>query len=262
MSEINDTDLVRFLKAQPKSRRLMGLNCLDEFDLAAFVEHQVTEGERQSIQDHLAECRHCREQVRFLIKAQRAEIRESVPATLLSRAVQLEDSSEWHPLRRGWLWRSVGAVAAGSLLVAVVTLQRQKEDGPRPGISNAPSVSARSEPGGAVSDELTAPSSSRNHATNSHAPAVLFPNPGALLPRSEIEFRWESVRETVQYQVRLVTPEGEPVWDHTTDGTSARLTNEAKLTPGGKYFVWVRAYLEDGQIVRSKAVPFIVSDRK
>ncbi len=264
MAEINEHDLVQFLKVRPKRRARLGLRCLNEFDLAAYADHLVTEEERANIQAHLADCESCLDQVRFLVRVRKIAAPDSIPGALLSRARQLAGSEARHTIRPAWLWGAVGGVAAGLVVVAALTL-RQHQRQPRatyPEAPATPSVQMPSESGQADSSQHLDVPTLRNRAANSQVPAVLYPLPESTVLRSAVEFRWEPVRATLYYQVRLVTAEGEPVWEQRTEKTSVRLPRGVNLTSGHKYFVSVRAHLEEGKNVRSKAVPFSVIDRK
>ena len=91
------------------------------------------------------------------------------------------------------------------------------------------------------------------------SPTVLFPRNGATLRRNELDFRWESLADTVFYDLRVVTAEGTLVLETKTDDTHLRIADDIQLQPGAKYFVSVRAHLREGKTVKSSIVSFRVA---
>lgn len=85
---------------------------------------------------------------------------------------------------------------------------------------------------------------------------LIFPREGSVLPHSEVEFRWKSVRGSHFYEIRVVTAEGDVVWEGRVETTRARLPDNIELVPGREYFVSVRAYLPEGKTLKSPTVRF------
>jgi hypothetical protein len=171
------------------------------------------------------------EQVAFLVHLEEAELPSDVPSALLARARKVVH--EPSPLPR-FEWRWAGVAAATAVIVGLVSLtilQIGRDD-------TAPDQRVRSPQQEAVS------------------PKILSPLEGARLPGHQTEFRWEPVPGALFYRVRLLTGEGDRVWEARTEGTSLRLPREIRLTEGAKYFVTVWAQLSDGRRLRSPAVGF------
>jgi hypothetical protein len=92
-------------------------------------------------------------------------------------------------------------------------------------------------------------------------PVVVFPRNGATLRRSELDLRWQPLADTVFYDIRVVTAEGDLVMESKTEDTHLRIADNIPLQPGAKYFVSVRAHLRQGQTVKSGIVSFRISER-
>jgi hypothetical protein len=262
--QFDESDLVQFLKVRPQRRARLGLGCLNEFELAAYADGLVAESARERIQAHLADCESCLDEVHFMVKARKISLPESIPGPLLSRAQQLADSKTRQAIRPVWRWGAVGAAVASVVVIAALSIHRQQ---PEP-LSDHHAVPVT--PLVPMPAEATQENSGQNsdlRILNSRPgdlriPTVIFPRPDATLSRSAVEFRWEPIEGTLYYQVRLVTAEGEPVWEQKTEKTSVRLPQGVNLMSGHKYFVSFRSHLEEGKNLKSKAIPFIVIDQK
>ena len=240
--------------------------CPAEEQLAAYVENRLTEQRRQRIEGHVSKCAHCLGHVAFLLKVGELQAPE-VPADLLRRVqqppVELPRSG---PL---WRWAPVGALAA-SLAIAVSIMVRQP-DHPlpqRPSTPAAPAVAADHSSGQRLTAQ-TLPESqlprtpgrqTRNANSLAAAPLLIAPRAGSVVDRTDFELRWKDVPRALFYEVRIATSEGSLVWKTRVEQTSLRVPAEIQLRPGQSYFVWVRAYLPEGKVVRTEASPFSVHE--
>jgi hypothetical protein len=66
--------------------------------------------------------------------------------------------------------------------------------------------------------------------------------------------------DTVFYDIRVVTAEGDLVLESKTEDTHLRIADNIPLQPGAKYFVSVRAHLRQGKSVKSGIVSFHISE--
>jgi hypothetical protein len=226
-------------EAGQNARRRWG--CLKDEEIAAFADRRVAARERQQMEAHLEKCSFCREQVAFLARTNEVAVPESVPAAWLARAGALADSRGSKGARWWWRWQTVAAAAACLVLVSVVTLRRAHQETP-----SAPA------PGMASSSNV------RGVGGLALIPELIWPVPGAVVSARGLEFRWKPVAGAMEYQISVVTASGDLVWEQKMEGTSVRLPGSVSLSPGQKYFVWIRAYMQGGKEVRSKAVPFVV----
>jgi hypothetical protein len=87
-------------------------------------------------------------------------------------------------------------------------------------------------------------------------PHVLFPHPGVIVHASDLIIRWEAIPSATAYEVRVVTADGDLVWSKRVHENSANAPKQL-LRAGMKYFLWVRAFLANGNTEQSEAVWFI-----
>jgi hypothetical protein len=234
--------LRRFFRETAEERLERRRGCPDDSEIAAFFDANIAGDERERMEAHLARCVSCREQLAFLARSSDAPLPESVPGDWLMRAQELVQAPRKIVFGRNWRWTAVAAVAACVFLVAVVVLRRPAQRQPSttsPGRSPASGLR-----------ELAAPAS---------APTLISPTPGAVLDERGLEFRWTPVRDGVEYRVSVLTADGDIVWQKDTEGTWAKPPADVRLSPGQKYFVWIRASLREGKSARSEAVPFSVT---
>lgn len=230
-----------FRESSGKDRRRWG--CLTEAEVASFADGTVKARERKRIEDHLERCAYCREQVAFLYGLKEAELPPAVPAGWMATARELAQ-----PKRKGlaswqWRWGAVAAAAACLVLVVVTVILRRPSQETR----SLPKLSPRS--GSAV----------RGGSSLSSLPELIFPTPQASVSAAHLQFRWEPVKGAREYEIDVVTAAGDLAWSGKTEKTSAQLPSGVSLSPGQKYYVWIRAYLREDKVVQSGAVPFVIS---
>jgi hypothetical protein len=102
----------------------------------------------------------------------------------------------------------------------------------------------------------------RNEQRASVALRLLFPREGTIVSRESFDFRWTEVRGSLFYEIRLMTAEGDLVWEGRIEGTQTRVPANVQLVPGGKYFVSVRAYLPEGKTLPAAVVGFRVAENR
>jgi hypothetical protein len=85
---------------------------------------------------------------------------------------------------------------------------------------------------------------------------LLYPREGTAVPLSDVEFRWEDVPGALYYDIRVVTEDGDVIWEGRAEDTEARLPPDVRLTGGQRFFVRVRAWLSEGKTVTSRVVGF------
>jgi hypothetical protein len=100
----------------------------------------------------------------------------------------------------------------------------------------------------------------RNQVHAVSVPEIVFPKANSTVPNQSLEFRWKEIKGALSYQARLVTSEGDVLWEQRVEAQSAKLPSTVALHPGETYFLWIRAYLPEGRIVQSKATRFTVAD--
>jgi len=87
-------------------------------------------------------------------------------------------------------------------------------------------------------------------------PELLWPAEGARLDADKAAFNWTPVRDTIYYQVRVVSDTGDLLWQERVDGTQWRLPPELVLDRDRQYFFRVDAYLAAAKRLSSDFVAF------
>ncbi len=245
MSHSIERRVAQFFRLRSKAGDRRGWGCLTETEIAAYADHATTGRERNKIEDHLANCEFCLRQVAFLVQIEKVGLPTSVPASLLSRARDLVSSGARVALIPAWA--RVVAMAACLLLVATVSVRyshfRSLRSGQKPGASPVGMPSESQSVRGTENARLT----------------VVFPSPESAVARKGLRFQWETVEGALDYEVRILTAEGDVVWEQKTEGSSLELPSDVRLETGHRYYLLIRGDLPEGKAVESAAVPFSVA---
>ena len=256
--------LVEFFRCRSKGGGRRRWGCLSEAEIAAYVDHAIRGTEKDKIDAHLADCEFCLSQVAFLIRIQKAELPASVPGPLLSRARDLvpgPNTVRPYSVRAGVelipAWGRVAAAAA-CLAVVVTVSVRYSRFRSLSSSSNAPASSARIRPD--AQPVLQNPSvGDVRGGVESASLAVVFPVPESAVPRNDLQFQWKTVDGALDYEVRVLTAEGDLVWEQKTEGNSVKLPSDVRVETGHKYYLLLRADLPQGKTVESRAIGFSVA---
>ncbi|MDP9268490.1 MAG: hypothetical protein M3P27_09240 [Acidobacteriota bacterium] len=199
----------------------------------------------------------------FLLEVQDGELPE-VPRVLLERVRQPANRAT--PFAPGWKWGSAAAALAAVMVVASVFVWRDqpapaapsnniahREQAPQVAVvTPAPQLPAKSTKGSPAGE-------ARGQAPSSQEPRVLEPKPNAKVDPANLDLRWAGIPRALFYEVIITDPSGHRVWGHKAEQEQAHVPIEAGLKPG-PYFVWVRAHLPEGKVVRTRAVTFTVPE--
>jgi len=236
-----------------KRREKPTWRCPGEHLLAAYADNRLAGSEKDRVEDHLAGCAYCLDQVAFLARISEIRPPEEVSAALLARVREVESG-----ISAGWRWPAWSWAAAGAaaVLAISVTLWWQQPGGQAPPITLPSAVSQppRVKPVPHESLERDV-----RQGPSSALPEVLSPSQGAVVALGSIEFRWTEVPRSLYYEVQLMTDEGSLVWEGRSESASLRAPGNIALNPGRIYYVSVRAHLPEGQSLRSPAVGFQIA---
>jgi hypothetical protein len=252
---MDEKQLRNLLRPQKNLTARRSWRCPEEALLAAYAEQKLTERDRPHVEAHLADCDFCLGQVAFLLSPPETAP-AAVPAGLLLRARQLAETRAAVPGRPAWRWGAVAAATAGLMVIAAISLREPRAPVTPPGPSVTPPVSTSSLPAAPAAPTPATSRTIRKEQRKAVELQLIFPREGSVLSRSEVEFRWKSVRGSQFYEIRLVTAEGDVVWEGRVETTQARLPDDIELAPGREYFVSVRAYLPEGKTLKSPTVGF------
>lgn len=231
--------------------RIHRFPCPDEHQLAAYVDQQLIGSERQRVETHLVKCDPCLQQVGFLIK-QSGGATGPVPTSLMHRAKALRTAAD-SKVFLDWKLASVAAVIA--ITIALLVWRKM---GPIREEHPIVAATAQRPPAPVIRDNSTsdADTAVRSVLPADSQPIVLSPQPDEIVQASDFTIRWKPVANSAAYEVRIVTAEGDLVWRKRVHENSANPPKDA-VRPGSKYFVWVRAWLENGKTQQSQAIGFI-----
>jgi anti-sigma factor RsiW len=213
--------------------------CPDEHQVAGYVDGGLDEAERQQVELHLADCRHCLALVGLLSRERDADAIESVPDEVVAPA---RTPVTKRPQPR---WRLAPQWAAAAALVLAVPLLLQL---------------GRNLDRGTEGQGSPDPPAARTFASSAAGLQVLSPGAGTAVDAGRLSFRWTEVSGTPYYDLRIVTDAGDVVIQQRVTGTTWRPPTQLNLQPGAEYFVHIDAYLSGGKTVSSDHVPFRVSE--
>jgi len=236
--------------------------CPEDDVLAGYMERRLLLPKQEQVEAHVSACPYCLEQVSFLLNLQDTELPQ-VPAALLARVAK--------PASRPWLaditwrWAPAAVALAGVVVVAsVLMLQAPDTGSERPPVRQQTSVPAQAvptpvpEPSGA-SPATSPPRETRSQAQVANGLQLLEPRLGAIVTAENLFLRWTTVPRALFYEVRITTASGQMVWNGKAEREQLRVPADAGLRPG-THFVWVRAHLPEGRLIRAQAVSFTVQE--
>lgn len=279
---MEDTEIKKLLQVQRGQAGRRGWRCPDEIQLAAYVAQRLSSSARNSIEAHVADCDFCLSQVGFLTQSADWANSEEVPAHLLSAARKLVTREPSKVINWGWRWAATtAAVACFALLFVVIARQlRRQESVSRPSDTfvaqqtspepvTSPQITVappalRLEPTQAVQTPKAKSTQTpvvRSTSAENLLPKLIFPRNGALVRREDLEFRWEPVSDAILYEVRVMSAEGDLVFEGKTEASWLQLDSSVLLSPGAKYFLSVRALLREGKTAKSSILSFRITDR-
>lgn len=256
MTEDRLHELLRLGRTGPAKK---GWRCPGPMTVAAYADGKLEGKSRHRFERHLADCNYCLNELAFLVRAEDPGQEYELSSEALARARSFAETKVSFTLRPAWRW---AAASAATVLLALVTTFELREP---------PAVRPSQLPGTGTSEKATstepfvyqpsgaAPPSARNAQQTGSVPELIFPPEGALVAREKLNFRWHEVQGTTDYEILVVTAEGNLVWQGRTDRTDVQLPDNVTVTARQGYFVWVRANLPEGKAAKSAVVSFRIA---
>lgn len=247
----------------PKARRLFGsYGCLDETELAAYADKNLDEKAADRTVRHLGTCVECREQLAFLVHMQRPANAMEPPSAWLARVEEITNK----PAKAHFRWQlATAAVGLAMAILMFVIL-------PRPaGKASAPSRAASIAPSPVVVANSALPSKpnmthdvsdrdvERNAADNQTV-AIIAPMKGSHIS-DQSRLRWRPVDGAVYYEVKLLTKDGDLIFQSKEEEPAAHIPDDLLITEKQEVFLMVYAHLADGKTIASQAVRLILTPR-
>jgi hypothetical protein len=260
MPDTNSRDLImsaeKFPAMRSESNRVPVMrrwSCPDDHTIAAYVDNALPQDQKVRAESHLSHCQGCRLIVADVVKIQREAELPVPPFEVAQKAVRFVPTVS---ARLRWIWAPMTAVALIILITVSVAVHREPEQlvAPSPRAPAAPMV-ARAEP---LSSSNAPPREIlRRPAFSEVLPIIIFPLADTPVAREHLKFSWKPVSHSRYYEIRVVTSDGDLLWEGQTEKSVLRLPSDVGLKRGS-YFVWITAYLADGRVAKSSPVRFVV----
>lgn len=250
-----DDDLRPILSRSKKKGIFQGRkwSCPEDEMLAAYVDGALGGIRKTRVEFHLSGCLHCRLLVAETVKAQREMDLPLPPGELKQKAIRL---AEPRTAVKRWIWVPAGALVALAVLLLATAVMRKPESlivqtPPSPSVT----LMAKSKP--ALAPGTPVREIERKRTSTELLPRIVLPQPNSVVAGEQLKFGWKSIPHSRYYEVRVVTTEGDLVWEVQTEKSDIQPPSDLHMQ-AGSYFVWITAYLADGQIAKSLPVKFIV----
>ena len=197
--------------------------CPDDFVFTALAEGEVALDENQNLKEHLSQCDYCIGHLADLSRIGELDEGEPVPELLMARARRLGRGTGFRVQAPRW--------AAAALVVLAV------------GVTFSPLSDRQTVPGQTpgVSEQLSEVPQFRSIDRPNVRPEILIPSSGQFLPVNEPVFEWTAVQGSLYYDIRLVSAEGETVWEERVKNTRRALPGDLQLQAGTDYYLLTRA---------------------
>jgi hypothetical protein len=205
---------------------------------------------RQRFLAHLADCDYCMARMGLLKRAREDAPEQAVSELTMARARRLARGRKQPVIRRVSRWAAAAVVVLGVLFV----FKSYSPVPAGPGVGDLPS-------GEPVSEAL-APRQIRNLNTDVVKLEVLKPENGAIMNTDDLGFSWTGVPGSLHYDVRLLTEDGDILWQDQVESTELELPGNLQLDSGTEYFFRVDAYLASAKHISSKHVAFSVEEHQ
>lgn len=230
-------------------------SCPGEVLIAGYADGGLSKWRRTFIDFHLASCERCRLTVAYLVKAQREPDPGMPPAELVQQAM---GSGRQQSFPKRWRWATAGALAGIAILaVFPALLYRTERTGKALPVTSTVPLIAKSEPVLKPGSPASTHDVVRGLPSPHPVPTIISPRPEMIVATGRPEFMWKPVADSRRYEVQVVRSDGDLVWKGETESSVLQISPTPVLR-SGTYFVWITAYLNDGQLAKSRLVRFQV----
>lgn len=224
-----------------------GPACPDDHQIAAAVDGRLNRADRDAFDRHVSDCEFCVARIGTLNGLRAVDVLEAVPDITLARAKRLT--------KRAGIYRHAPRWAAAAVIVLAISFAVNQYSP----VGEDPDTTESSLP--PVATPQTVFRQSRNINPNSLRPKILTPNEGTFFDAGNSLFRWTETAGSLYYDIRIVTWEGDMIWQERVHDTEWGLPETFELEPGTEYYVRVDAYLAEAKSVSSRHVLFKVKEQ-
>jgi hypothetical protein len=238
MDENTFEELLKLQLAEPAGRTPF---CPEDQQVAEYFDGVLPAYELGAFERHLADCSHCLARVGMLQRLEDERSPQRVPEDALASAKALR-----YGLGRRWGINPAWIAAAAVLVMAVAAtkLLPLMEIG-----QDALPRAHLAEPGSELRQ-------TRSFESPSSGPRFLAPADGSPYAPADHRFKWTAVPGSLYYQLRIVSEEGDLLWQGRISGTEWTIPEGVALVPGVDYFVRVDAYITDAKALQSDYLLF------
>jgi hypothetical protein len=216
--------------------------CPDDYVLASFIEGGLSERDHEQFTEHLSGCEFCIDRIGIIGRAQDAEPDMPIPDFVSARAQKFAESANSTANGREWS-RSVPRWAAAAVVVLALGLILQ------PQLPDKPDM-----------DPVVRETRIINPI--SMGPSLLSPLEGMAISPEHDYFSWTTIANSQHYQVRIVSDEGDLLWQEQVSETRWKLPADLMLAADTEYYVRVDAYLAESKALSSDYILFKVEQSK
>ena len=186
----------------------------------------------------MADCRFCAARIGMLARLDHAA-ESRVPEDALAIAKSMVQPATRVRYRRpAWVAAAVVVLAAGLYFQSL----HDRQPGLEPGSPAA----------GAASNNFR---ETRNIDATAFGPSVLSPRDGQSAG-ADMLIRWTAVPDSLYYRVRIVSDEGDLLWQEQIERTEWQLPDGLVLAAGADYYLRIDAFVTDVKSLQSEYVLF------
>jgi len=223
-------------------------SCPSDVDFASFTEGGLGDRDHRDLIEHIAGCAFCQERLGILGRARDADSVAKVPQFVMASARRLVPAQK--PARSERTQAPRWAAAAMAVLAVGLFLRPDSGDIP---------VAVENEPANNPAS-LQPIRETRSIVPFESGPVLTVPRDGMTVLTGGRPFSWVGVPDALWYDLRIVSDEGDLVWQERVPGTHWTPPPELSLTPGAEYFVRVGAHLAPSKTIQSDYVLFRIVD--
>ena len=249
-----NTDELKSILKQSTDAAERQIACPGDNKLASYMDGGLSERDHGRFELHLADCHFCIERVGILARAAEAEPAIHTPEFPQTHTAKLAGIPRLEKIGdQQSRWKRIPRWAAAAVVVLAFGVLSQMFSP----VSNDPGLS--------TTVEISAQSSGMLRETRNINPGAMVPNflsshDGMIVIPGDGAFRWTPVPDSLYYQLRIVSDEGDLVWQGRVNSTQWNLPLNLSLSPGAEYFVRVDAYLTEAKALSSDYLLFRVGD--
>lgn len=224
-------------------------DCPDNHELAASVDGQLSDEILNQLALHLADCDFCTAQLGLLKRLHESDPECQVTEFVLARAGRMGAKHTRPIIHYAPRWAS-----AAVIVLAVLLVFRWNS----PNLEDSEATDSASPD---ITSQVFEPRQSRNLNPDILKPWVLAPATGSTIDPGSLVFQWTGIPGSLYYDVRVVTDEGDLIWQARVEDTEIGLPEHLQLKPDTDYFFRVDAYLASAKSISSHHVLFSIGEQ-